>query len=64
MIVPGHGPAHTSATALRLIDEDVAYLDALERGEEKPRAAGGARHARPAADPRANLDQVGGARAG
>ena len=36
VIVPGHGPAHTSETALRLIDEDEAYLDALEAGEEKP----------------------------
>jgi glyoxylase-like metal-dependent hydrolase (beta-lactamase superfamily II) len=36
VIVPGHGPAHASETALRLIDEDEAYLDALERGEEKP----------------------------
>jgi glyoxylase-like metal-dependent hydrolase (beta-lactamase superfamily II) len=36
VVVPGHGPAHTSSTALRLIDEDEAYLDALERGEEKP----------------------------
>ena len=36
VIVPGHGPAHTSEIALRLIDEDEAYLDALEAGEEKP----------------------------
>lgn len=35
-IVPGHGAPHTSETALRLLDEDVDYLDALERGEEKP----------------------------
>ena len=31
--MPGHGAPHTRETALRLIDEDVDYLDALERGE-------------------------------
>ena len=41
VVVPGHGPAHTSETALRLIDEDEDYLDALERGEEKPRLPSG-----------------------
>jgi glyoxylase-like metal-dependent hydrolase (beta-lactamase superfamily II) len=41
VVVPGHGPVHTSETALRLIDEDVDYLDALERGEEKPRLPAG-----------------------
>jgi glyoxylase-like metal-dependent hydrolase (beta-lactamase superfamily II) len=34
-IVPGHGASHDRGTALRLIDEDVDYLDALERGELK-----------------------------
>lgn len=32
-IVPGHGAPHDRETALRLLDEDVEYLDALERGE-------------------------------
>jgi glyoxylase-like metal-dependent hydrolase (beta-lactamase superfamily II) len=41
VVVPGHGPAHTSATGLRLIDEDEEYLDALERGEERPRLPAG-----------------------
>jgi glyoxylase-like metal-dependent hydrolase (beta-lactamase superfamily II) len=36
-VIPGHGPPHDSATALRLLDEDMEYLDALERGEEKPK---------------------------
>jgi glyoxylase-like metal-dependent hydrolase (beta-lactamase superfamily II) len=36
-IVPGHGAAHTRDNALRILDEDVDYLDALERGEERPR---------------------------
>jgi glyoxylase-like metal-dependent hydrolase (beta-lactamase superfamily II) len=35
-VVPGHGAAHPRETALRLLDEDVGYLDALERGEERP----------------------------
>jgi glyoxylase-like metal-dependent hydrolase (beta-lactamase superfamily II) len=35
-IVPGHGAPHARADALRILDEDVDYLDALERGEEKP----------------------------
>jgi glyoxylase-like metal-dependent hydrolase (beta-lactamase superfamily II) len=36
-IVPGHGSPNTRDTALRILDEDVDYLDALERGEEKPK---------------------------
>ena len=35
-IVPGHGAPHGRDAALRILDEDVDYLDALERGEEKP----------------------------
>jgi glyoxylase-like metal-dependent hydrolase (beta-lactamase superfamily II) len=34
-VVPGHGAPHDRETTLRLLDEDVAYLDALERGEQK-----------------------------
>jgi glyoxylase-like metal-dependent hydrolase (beta-lactamase superfamily II) len=34
--VPGHGSPQGREAALRLLDEDVAYLDALERGEERP----------------------------
>jgi glyoxylase-like metal-dependent hydrolase (beta-lactamase superfamily II) len=37
LIVPGHGAVHGRDTALRLLDEDVDYLDALERVEERPR---------------------------
>jgi glyoxylase-like metal-dependent hydrolase (beta-lactamase superfamily II) len=40
-IVPGHGATHTRETALRLLDEDSDYLDALERGEERPRLPDG-----------------------
>jgi glyoxylase-like metal-dependent hydrolase (beta-lactamase superfamily II) len=35
-IVPGHGSVHDRDTALRILDEDAGYLDALERGEERP----------------------------
>jgi glyoxylase-like metal-dependent hydrolase (beta-lactamase superfamily II) len=35
-IVPGHGVPHLRDAALRILDEDVDYLDALERGEERP----------------------------
>jgi glyoxylase-like metal-dependent hydrolase (beta-lactamase superfamily II) len=35
-VVPGHGAPQTSAAALRQIDEDSDYLDALERGDERP----------------------------
>jgi glyoxylase-like metal-dependent hydrolase (beta-lactamase superfamily II) len=35
-VVPGHGAPHDRETALRLLEEDVDYLDALERGEERP----------------------------
>jgi glyoxylase-like metal-dependent hydrolase (beta-lactamase superfamily II) len=34
-VVPGHGAPHDRETTLRLLDEDVDYLDALERGEER-----------------------------
>jgi glyoxylase-like metal-dependent hydrolase (beta-lactamase superfamily II) len=35
-IVPGHGAPNGRETALRILDEDMDYLDALERGEERP----------------------------
>lgn len=35
-VVPGHGAPQSRAAALRLVDEDLAYLDALERGDERP----------------------------
>ena len=36
-VVPGHGSPHGRDAALRIAEEDLAYLDALERGEERPR---------------------------
>jgi glyoxylase-like metal-dependent hydrolase (beta-lactamase superfamily II) len=35
-IVPGHGAPNGRESALRILDEDMDYLDALERGEERP----------------------------
>jgi glyoxylase-like metal-dependent hydrolase (beta-lactamase superfamily II) len=40
-VVPGHGSPHDRATALRILDEDLAYLDALERREDRPRLPDG-----------------------
>jgi glyoxylase-like metal-dependent hydrolase (beta-lactamase superfamily II) len=31
-VVPGHGAPNDRDTALRILDEDAGYLDALERG--------------------------------
>ena len=35
-IVPGHGTTMRRDDALRVLDEDLAYLEALERGDERP----------------------------
>ena len=35
-VVPGHGSPLSRDDALRILDEDADYLDALERGEERP----------------------------
>jgi glyoxylase-like metal-dependent hydrolase (beta-lactamase superfamily II) len=40
-VVPGHGAPHDRDAALRILDEDVGYLDALERGDERPRLPAG-----------------------
>jgi glyoxylase-like metal-dependent hydrolase (beta-lactamase superfamily II) len=40
-VVPGHGAVHPRDSALRLLDEDAGYLDALERGEERPQLPAG-----------------------
>jgi glyoxylase-like metal-dependent hydrolase (beta-lactamase superfamily II) len=39
--VPGHGSPHDRERALRVLDEDLDYLDALERGQERPRLPSG-----------------------
>jgi glyoxylase-like metal-dependent hydrolase (beta-lactamase superfamily II) len=35
-IVPGHGAPNSREAALRILDEDMDYLDTLERGDERP----------------------------
>ena len=40
-VVPGHGSPLERERALAVLDEDVDYLDALERGDERPQLAGG-----------------------
>jgi glyoxylase-like metal-dependent hydrolase (beta-lactamase superfamily II) len=39
-VVPGHGSPHDRDTALRLLEEDSAYLEALGRGEDPKLPAG------------------------
>jgi glyoxylase-like metal-dependent hydrolase (beta-lactamase superfamily II) len=41
MVVPGHGSPHDRARALQIIDEDLDYLDALGRGEQRPKLPAG-----------------------
>ncbi len=40
-VVAGHGPPSSREQALRLLDEDMDYLTALERGEGRPRLPAG-----------------------
>ena len=40
-VVPGHGAVLDRDAALRVIEEDLGYLDALERGQERPQLPGG-----------------------
>jgi glyoxylase-like metal-dependent hydrolase (beta-lactamase superfamily II) len=40
-VVPGHGSPHSRDLALRILDEDVEYLDALERGDERVKLPAG-----------------------
>ena len=40
-VVPGHGAPQDRDAALRILAEDRAYLDALERGDERPRLPAG-----------------------
>lgn len=40
-VVPGHGAPHDRESALRLLAEDIAYVEALERLEERPELPAG-----------------------
>lgn len=56
-VVPGHGVPHERETALRLLDEDLEYLDGLQGGADGPLPAGrnGAAQRRIHADNRERL---------
>lgn len=59
-VVPGHGAPASREVALRLLDEDVDYLDALERGEERVALPAGRDDGRQRAIHRENLAAVAG----
>ena len=54
-VVPGHGTHHSRDRALELLEEDSGYLDALERGDERPRLPSGRDTARQRQIHRENL---------
>lgn len=58
-VVPGHGSPHDRAAALRLLEEDLAYLDAVERGDERPALPAGRDTARQRAIHADNLAKHG-----
>lgn len=58
-VVPGHGAPQSRAAALRQIDEDSNYLDALERGDKRPALPHGRDTARQREIHAANLSRVG-----
>jgi glyoxylase-like metal-dependent hydrolase (beta-lactamase superfamily II) len=58
-VVPGHGAPHDRADALRILGEDLEYLDALERGDEKPPLPSGRDTKRQRAIHAENVAQVG-----
>jgi glyoxylase-like metal-dependent hydrolase (beta-lactamase superfamily II) len=57
-VVPGHGAPHDRATALRILDEDLEYLDALERGDDRPQLPAGRDTRRQRAIHRDNLGRL------
>jgi glyoxylase-like metal-dependent hydrolase (beta-lactamase superfamily II) len=59
-VVPGHGSPHDRAAALRILEEDVVYLDALAAGEERPALPPGRDTARQRAIHAGNLAKHGG----
>jgi glyoxylase-like metal-dependent hydrolase (beta-lactamase superfamily II) len=58
-VIPGHGSPHDRDGALRLADEDATYLDALERGDERPRLPAGRDTARQHAIHSENVAKLG-----
>ena len=58
-VVPGHGSPRGRDEALELLDEDLGYLDALERGEERPALPPGRDSARQRVLHEDNLNRLG-----
>ena len=58
--VPGHGAPQGRDRALRLLDEDLTYLDALERGEPRPSLPEGRDSGRQRQVHAENLARLGG----
>jgi len=58
-VVPGHGSPSVRERALELLDEDLAYLDALEAGDEKPRLPQGRDNSRQRAIHHENVTELG-----
>jgi len=56
--VPGHGSPHPRDTALRILDEDVAYLDGLEQGDPSTKLPKGRDTARQREIHRDNLQRI------
>jgi glyoxylase-like metal-dependent hydrolase (beta-lactamase superfamily II) len=61
VVVPGHGSPHPRDTALRILDADLGYLDALERGEERQRLPEGRDTGRQRDIHRDNMRRLAGA---
>jgi len=60
--VPGHGSPLERVRALQVLDEDVDYLDALERGEQRPALPSGRDSGRQREIHAENLAHLGGER--
>jgi glyoxylase-like metal-dependent hydrolase (beta-lactamase superfamily II) len=58
-VVPGHGAPQPRDAALGILHEDVEYLDALERGEERPRLPAGRDSAHQRSIHSENLERAG-----
>jgi glyoxylase-like metal-dependent hydrolase (beta-lactamase superfamily II) len=59
VVVPGHGSPSRRDRALTILDEDLAYLDALEAGDERPSLPAGRDSRRQRAIHAENLAAVG-----
>jgi glyoxylase-like metal-dependent hydrolase (beta-lactamase superfamily II) len=59
-VVPGHGSVHERDAALRILEEDLAYLDALDGGDERVRLPAGRDTTRQRRIHAENLRRLGG----